>query len=63
MFLFLFLHFSSYADIVDSPGVTLACTDNNYDLLLSETNYVYAFLAANLKAEGGEEQVQVKIKY
>ena len=25
---------------VDSPDVTLAGTDDNYDLLLSETNYL-----------------------
>ena len=41
-FLFLFSYFSSWADIVDSPDVTLAGTDDNYDLLLSETIYVYA---------------------
>ena len=41
-FLFLFSYFGSCADIVDSPDVTLAGTDDNYDLLLSETIYVYA---------------------
>merc|ERR1712004_593522 len=41
--LFVFVsHFGSCADIVDSPDVTLACTDDNYDLLLSETNNVFA---------------------
>ena len=37
-FLYLFSHFSSCADIVDSPDVTLVCTDDNKDLYLSETN-------------------------
>ena len=41
-FLYLFSHFSSCADIVDSPDVTLACTDDNYDLLLWESNNVFA---------------------
>ena len=42
IFLFFISHFGSCADIVDSPDVSLACTDYNYDLLLSETNYGYA---------------------
>ena len=41
-FLFLFSHFGSCADIVNSPDVTLASTDDNYDLLFSETKYGYA---------------------
>ena len=59
--MFLFSHFGSFADIGDSPDVSLACTDDNYDLLLSETNYGYAFLAAIIEAlkaseilEGGQ---------
>ena len=38
IFLFLFSHFGSCVDIVDSPDVTLVCTDDNKDLHLSETN-------------------------
>ena len=38
IFLFLFSHFGSCVDIVDSPDVTLVCTDDNKDLYLSETN-------------------------
>ena len=30
--LYLFSHFGSCVDIVDSPDVTLACTDDNYDV-------------------------------
>ena len=48
--MYLFSHFGSFADIVDSPDVTLDCTDDNYDFLLSESNVVSAFLAANVEA-------------
>ena len=49
--MFLFSYFGSCADIVDSPDVTLAGTDDNYDLLLSETIYVaMLYLAANVEA-------------
>jgi len=65
--LFLFSQFSLCSDIVDSPDVTLACTDDNYDLLLSESNYVYALfgckcLSSIKTSEGlevGKEQVHV----
>ena len=45
-----FSHFGSCADIVDSPDVTLACTDDNYDLLLSGQSTSVLYLAADVEA-------------
>ena len=47
--MFLFSHFGSFADFVDSPDVTLACTDDNYDLLQRQTTSM-PFLSANVEA-------------
>ena len=49
-FLYLFSHFGSCADIVDSLDVTLACTDDNYDLLLWRQTTSLPFLAAIVEA-------------
>ena len=48
--LYLFSHFGSCADIVDSPDVTLACTDDNYDLLLWRQTTSLPFLAVIVEA-------------
>ena len=48
--MYLFSHFGSCADIVDSPDVTLACTDDNYDLLLWRQTTSLPFLAAIVEA-------------
>merc|ERR1712115_621238 len=49
-FLYLLSHFGSCADIVDSPDGTLACTDDNYDLLLWRQTTSLPFLAAIVEA-------------